>query len=199
MNETIPMFRQDELVKDEFGNIFKILEVDSINDGDVCMRYNLELVEKDYDSLDRYVGSHIRFKQPGDSFWIFDTKEAAENNGVNVTKDHIFATELVKAEEAKEVEIPMFDQGDLVKDKFGNTFKIITMIAAQYFEQDSFEYDEMGYLLKLINKAPNTRDREVGMTRYFAAKEMNTGFSIQKRISAMEAMRLLRKLSSLPN
>ena len=58
--------------------------------------------------------------------------------------------------------IPMFNQGDLVKDKFGNIFKIITMLAAQHFEQDSFEYDEMGYLLKLIDKAPNTRDREVG-------------------------------------
>lgn len=64
--------------------------------------------------------------------------------------------------EVEEVEIPMFDQGDLVKDKFGNIFKIITMLASQYFEQDSQEYDEMGYLLKLIDKAPNTRDREVG-------------------------------------
>lgn len=58
--------------------------------------------------------------------------------------------------------IPMFNQGDLVKDKFGNIFKIITVLAEQHFEQDSFEYDEMGYQLKLIDKAPNTRDREVG-------------------------------------
>ena len=58
--------------------------------------------------------------------------------------------------------IPMFNQGDLVKDKFGNIFKIITVVAAQHFEQGSFEYDEMGYQLKLIDKAPNTRDREVG-------------------------------------
>lgn len=61
-----------------------------------------------------------------------------------------------------EIEIPMFDRGDYVKDKFGNIFKIITALAPQRFEQDSFEYDEMGYQLELIEKAPNTRAREVG-------------------------------------
>lgn len=166
MTKTIPMFRQDELVKDKFGNIFKILEVDSIGDDDTCMHYNLELVTKVRNSLDRPIGTHLKFKQPGDSFWIYDTEEDAKDDRVKVTNEHLFATELKLYEadktEAKEVEIPMFDQGDLVKDKFGNIFKIITMLAPQYFEQDSFEYDEMGYLLKLIDKAPNTRDREVG-------------------------------------
>lgn len=61
-----------------------------------------------------------------------------------------------------EIEIPMFDRGDYVKDKFGNIFKIITALAPQHFERDSFEYDEMGYQLELIEKAPNTRAREVG-------------------------------------
>lgn len=61
-----------------------------------------------------------------------------------------------------ETEIPMFDRGDYVKDKFGNIFKIITALAPQHFERDSFEYDEMGYQLELIEKAPNTRAREVG-------------------------------------
>lgn len=61
-----------------------------------------------------------------------------------------------------EIAIPMFDRGDYVKDKFGNIFKIITALAPQHFEQDSFEYDEMGYQLELIEKAPNTRTREVG-------------------------------------
>lgn len=56
----------------------------------------------------------------------------------------------------------MFNKGDIVKDKFGNLFKIIVVLAPQYFDRDSFEYDEMGYQLKLIDKAPNTRDREVG-------------------------------------
>lgn len=61
-----------------------------------------------------------------------------------------------------EIAIPMFDRGDYVKDKFGNIFKIITALAPQCFERDSFEYDEMGYQLELIEKAPNTRAREVG-------------------------------------
>lgn len=61
-----------------------------------------------------------------------------------------------------EISIPMFDRGDYVKDKFGNIFKIITAPAPQRFERDSFEYDEMGYQLELIEKAPNTRAREVG-------------------------------------
>lgn len=61
-----------------------------------------------------------------------------------------------------EIAIPMFDRGDYVKDKFGNIFKIITALAPQHFERDSFEYDEMGYQLELIEKAPNTRAREVG-------------------------------------
>ena len=61
-----------------------------------------------------------------------------------------------------EITIPMFDRGDYVKDKFGNIFKIITALAPQHFERDSFEYDEMGYQLELIEKAPNTRAREVG-------------------------------------
>lgn len=61
-----------------------------------------------------------------------------------------------------EISIPMFDRGDYVKDKFGNIFKIITALAPQRFERDSFEYDEMGYQLELIEKAPNTRAREVG-------------------------------------
>ena len=61
-----------------------------------------------------------------------------------------------------EIAIPMFDRGDHVKDKFGNIFKIITALAPQRFERDSFEYDEMGYQLELIETAPNTRAREVG-------------------------------------
>ena len=61
-----------------------------------------------------------------------------------------------------EIAIPMFDRGDYVKDKFGNIFKITTALAPQHFERDSFEYDEMGYQLELIEKAPNTRAREVG-------------------------------------
>lgn len=98
-----------------------------------------------------------------------------------------------------EIAIPMFDRGDHVKDKFGNIFKIITALAPQHFERDSFEYDEMGYQLELIEKARIPELAKLGMMRYFTAKEMNIGFITPKRTSEMEAMRLLQKLSSLQN
>lgn len=104
----------------------------------------------------------MRFSPPGEILEIDQTSEIDMllSGYYEVVLEYLEPVE--EAKEVEEVEIPMFNQGDLVKDKFGNIFKIITMLAPQYFEQDSFEYDEMGYLLKLIDKAPNTRDREVG-------------------------------------
>lgn len=161
---TVPMFREGELVEDKHGNIFKILKADDINDSDTRMHYNLELVTRARNSLDCAIGAHLKFKQPGDSFWVYDTEEAAKDDQVKVTDNHLFATELklYEADKVEEIAIPMFDRGDYVKDKFGNIFKIIAVLAPQYFERDSFEYDEMGYQLELIEKAPNTRAREVG-------------------------------------
>ena len=69
---------------------------------------------------------------------------------------------LEPVEEAEELEIPMFNQGDYVKDKFGNIFKIVAVVAPQHFEQGSDEYDNMGYRLELIDKDPNSPLREVG-------------------------------------
>lgn len=47
-----------------------------------------------------------------------------------------------------EIEIPMFDKGDIVKDKFGNLFVIEDLVSPQQLEQDTPEYDHMGYRLK---------------------------------------------------
>lgn len=69
---------------------------------------------------------------------------------------------LEPVEEAEEREIPMFNEGDYVKDKFGNIFKITAVVAPQHFEQGSDEYDEMGYRLVLIDKDPNSPLREIG-------------------------------------
>lgn len=69
---------------------------------------------------------------------------------------------LEPVEEAEELEIPMFNQEDYVKDKFGNIFKIVAVVAPQHFEQGSDEYDNMGYRLELIDKDPNSPLREVG-------------------------------------
>lgn len=55
-------------------------------------------------------------------------------------------------EEVKEIEIPMFNKGDVVKDKFGNLYVIEDLVSPQQLEQDSLECDHMGYRLKIIEK-----------------------------------------------
>lgn len=65
-------------------------------------------------------------------------------------------------EEVKEIEIPMFDKGDIVKDKFGNLYVIEDLVSPQQLEQDSPEYDHMGYRLKIIEKNPSSPARKVG-------------------------------------
>lgn len=65
-------------------------------------------------------------------------------------------------EEVKEIEIPMFDKGDVVKDKFGNLYVIEDLVSPQQLEQDSPEYDHMGYRLKIIEKNPSSPARKVG-------------------------------------
>ena len=59
---------------------------------------------------------------------------------------------LEPVEKVKEIEIPMFDKGDVVKDKFGNLYVIEDLVSPQQLEQDSLEYDHMGYRLKIIEK-----------------------------------------------
>ncbi len=161
---TFPMFREGELIEDKHGNIFKILEVDDINDSDTCMHYNLELVTKARNSLDRPIGAHLKFKQPGDSFWVYDTEEAAKDDHVKVNDDHLFATELklYEADKVEEIVTPMFNKGDVVKDKFGNLYVIEDLVSPQQLEQDSPEYDHMGYRLKIIEKNTSSPSRKVG-------------------------------------
>ena len=36
-----------------------------------------------------------------------------------------------------EIEIPMFDKGDIVKDKFGNLYVIEDLVSPQQLEQDT--------------------------------------------------------------
>lgn len=65
-------------------------------------------------------------------------------------------------EEVEEIEIPMFDKGDVVKDKFGNLYVIEDLVSPQQLEQDSPEYDHMGYRLKIIEKNTSLPARKVG-------------------------------------
>lgn len=69
---------------------------------------------------------------------------------------------LEPVEKIKEIEIPMFDKGDVVKDKFGNLYVIEDLVSPQQLEQDSLEYDHMGYRLKIIEKNPSSPARKVG-------------------------------------
>lgn len=61
-----------------------------------------------------------------------------------------------------ELEIPEFDKGDIVKDKFGNLLVIEDMVSPQHLERDSDIYDFMGYRVKNIEKNPSSPTRMVG-------------------------------------
>lgn len=61
-----------------------------------------------------------------------------------------------------EIEIPMFDKGDIVKDKFGNLYVIEDLVSPQRLERDTPEYDLMGYRLKIIEKNTSSPARKVG-------------------------------------
>lgn len=61
-----------------------------------------------------------------------------------------------------ELEIPMFNKDDVVKDKFGNLLVIEDMVSPQQLEQDSDIYDFMGYRVKIIEKNPSSPTRMVG-------------------------------------
>lgn len=61
-----------------------------------------------------------------------------------------------------ELEIPMFNKGDVVTDKFGNLLVIEDKVSPQQLEQDSDIYDFMGYRLKIIENNPSSPTRMVG-------------------------------------
>lgn len=61
-----------------------------------------------------------------------------------------------------ELEIPMFNKGDVVKDNFGYLYAIEDKVSPQQLEQDSDIYDFMGYRLKIIEKDPSSPTRMVG-------------------------------------
>ena len=175
MNETeIPMFDRGDYVKDKFGNIFKIttalapqrFERDSFEYDE--MGYQLELIEKASNTRAREVGDDAVFHREGDEYWIFNTEADIRDGGYEVVPETIVATELVlfekseDTEEVKEIEIPMFNKGDIVKDKFGNLYAIEDLVSPQQLERDTPEYDHMGYRLKIIEKNTSLPARKIG-------------------------------------
>lgn len=92
----VPIFLVGDLVKDKFGNTFKVVDTDKFEDfGDVYMHYNVELVIKHPDSPIRKAGGAAEFEEVGYYYWIYDTAEDAASRGVIVNDRQLVATELV--------------------------------------------------------------------------------------------------------
>lgn len=95
-SDEVPIFLVGDLVKDKFGNIFKVVDADKFEDfSDDCMHYNVELVIKHPDSPIRKAEGAAEFDEIGNYFWIYDTAEDAESRGVIVNDRQLLATELV--------------------------------------------------------------------------------------------------------
>ena len=178
MNETIPMFKRGDCVKDKFGNVFKVnAAVDSSiipgTPGYDLMRYKLELIEWGPTETERMVGVAAQFRRLNDTLWIFNTEADAEGEDIVVTNIHLFATELELYDEDECVEsdidrvevsdVPIFLVGDLVEDKFGNIFRI------QDVERFKEEDEEEGshYNVELVTKQPNSPIRLTGSLAEF--------------------------------
>lgn len=169
MNEIeIPMFDKGDIVKDKFGNLYVIEDLVSPQqlERDTPeydhMGYRLKIIEKNTSLPARKIGNVSGFYSDGACMWIYNTFGDAVNDEVLVTDAHIFATELelYDAEDADDVEVsdvPIFLVGDLVKDKFGNTFKVVD---ADKFED--FSDDCMHYNVELVIKQPDSPIRKAG-------------------------------------
>lgn len=174
----IPMFDKGDVVKDKFGNLYVIedlvspqqLEQDSPEYDH--MGYRLKIIEKNTSLPARKVGNVSGFYSDGACMWIYNTFGDAVNDEVLVTDAHIFATELelydedeldedkLDADDVEDIEVsdvPIFLVGDLVKDKFGNTFKVVD---ADKFED--FSDDCMHYNVELVIKHPDSPIRKAG-------------------------------------
>ena len=92
----VPIFLVGDLVKDKFGNTFKVVDADKFEDfSDDCMHYNVELVIKQPNSPIRKAGGAAEFEEVGYYYWIYDTAEDAASRGVIVNDRQLLATELV--------------------------------------------------------------------------------------------------------
>lgn len=187
MNELeIPEFDKGDIVKDKFGNLLVIEDMVSPQqfdqDSDIYdfMGYRLKIIEKNPSSPTRMVGNVSGFHSDDKCMWIYNTREDAVNDEVVVTDAHIFATELElydefdhsdnsakpakanRAEDSEVSDVPFFIVGDLVKDKFGNLFKILEV---ERFEEKN--EDSMHYHIELAYKHPNSPERNAGMYAKF--------------------------------
>lgn len=94
--EDVPCFAIGDLVKDKFSNLFKIIDTTPFKEGDDDnMHYHIELANKRPNSPERAASMYAKFNDPGVSYWVYDTEEAAIADEVAVNGHYLYATELV--------------------------------------------------------------------------------------------------------
>lgn len=169
----IPMFNKGDVVKDKFGNLFEIYDMvfaECFNRNAPeydKMGYRLKFIGNRAESPFRKAGNIAGFYNIGEVLWIYNTKEDAELEEIRVTEEHLFATELClydnsaaaedsdEIEHSDELEVPAFRVGSLVKDKFGNIYKIKDI-------DDAGNPDNMRYKLALFERNSDSPVRKVG-------------------------------------
>lgn len=161
----VPDFQVGDKVKDKFGNIYKIKDIDDAGNPD-NMRYNLAFFERNSDSPVRKIGNVSGFYSDDACAWIYNSFKDALNDEILVTDAHIFATEL-ELYDADELDADVSDEsddvpylvyGDLVKDKFGNIFRIQDV--------ERHKEDNMHYYLELVEQISSVK-RYAGMYAEF--------------------------------
>lgn len=99
--EDVPRFAIGDLVKDKFSNLFKIIDTERFKEGDdENMHYHIELANKHPNSPERVADMYAKFNDPGVSYWVYDTEEAAITDEVAVNGHYLYATELVLVQSA---------------------------------------------------------------------------------------------------
>lgn len=114
--EDVPRFAIGDLVKDKFSNLFKIIDTVRFKEGDDDnMHYHIELANKHPNSPERMAGMYAKFNDPGVSYWVYDTEEAAIADEVAVNGHYLYATELVLVQSALQMKPAKAEKADIVK------------------------------------------------------------------------------------
>lgn len=114
--EDVPRFAIGDLVKDKFGNIFKIVDPERFKEGDEdSMHYHIELANKHPNSPERMAGMYAKFNDPGVSYWVYDTEEAAIADEVAVNRHYLYATELVLVQSDLQTKPAKADRAEISK------------------------------------------------------------------------------------
>lgn len=114
-SDKVPRFAIGDLVKDKFSNLFKIIDTERFKEGDDNMHYHIELANKHPNSPERMAGMYAKFNDPGVSYWVYDTEEAAIADEVAVNGHYLYATELVLVQSALQIKSAKPAKANIVK------------------------------------------------------------------------------------